>query len=62
MEDVDNEDLGSSEEDVDGMVLDEQKDYLVEEKYDYSDIDENSNIMEKFDEATEADTEMAVSF
>ncbi|KAG1362597.1 pre-rRNA-processing protein TSR1 [Cocos nucifera] len=58
VEDTDNEDSGSSEE-GDAMVLDEQKDNLVEEKYDYSDIDENSNIMESFDEATEADTEMA---
>ncbi|XP_038974747.1 pre-rRNA-processing protein TSR1 homolog [Phoenix dactylifera] len=62
VEDTDNEDSGSSEEEGDGMVLDGQngqKDNLVEEKYDRSDIDENSNFMENFDEATEADTEMA---
>ncbi|XP_073116809.1 uncharacterized protein [Elaeis guineensis] len=58
VEDTDNKDSGSGEE-GDGMVLDEQKDNLVEEKYDYLDVDENLNIMENFDEATEADTEMA---
>lgn len=59
VEDLDNnDDSGSSEEEGDGMVLDEQKDRFVQENYDNSDID-GSSVMENFDGETEADTEMA---
>lgn len=44
------------------MVLDEHKDRLVEEGADYSDSNEIPQLLENFEEETEADTEMAVSF
>nr|CAD1833442.1 unnamed protein product [Ananas comosus var. bracteatus] len=59
LDDSDNEDSGSSEEEGDGMVLDEHKDRLVEEGADYSDTDEIPQLLENFEEETEADTEMA---
>lgn len=62
LEDTDDEDSDNSDEESDGMVLDVQKDQTTRDGSDNSDVDECQLISENFDDRTEADTEMAVSF
>lgn len=62
LEDTDDEDSDNSDEESDGMVLDVQKDQTTQDGSDNSDVDECQLISENFDDRTETDTEMAVSF
>lgn len=61
MEDTSDEDSDNNEEGSDGMVLDEQNGDSVQDGFDQSDTDE-APFDEHFDEETEADSEMVVSF
>lgn len=62
MEDSEDDDSDGNEEEGDGMVLDAQNGHFARDGLDYSDSDEESHSLEHFDEETEADTDMAVSF
>ncbi|XP_072962767.1 uncharacterized protein [Typha angustifolia] len=57
-DDPDTEDSDRSEEEGDGMVLDEQKDHSVQEAADHSDTDEIPQLIDNIDEGTETDTDM----
>jgi len=62
VEETDDEDSDGGDEEGDGMVLDEQNEHQAQDGFDQSDIDEATHGLELFDEESEADTEMAVSF
>lgn len=62
VDETDGEDSDGSEEEGNGMVLEEENGEIMQDGSDQSDIDEAPPSLEHFDEETEADTEMAVSY